>query len=278
MEDPTPHQNDFALVLISRGYVKATAKGDDHTQVVSRVNTALPFDENARYNFPVRDASGLGGTKGPWGTGEEADSQVQLSYYIDHTTGFESLRGASRWATGDTVSGDFAIPRWWLFDAIYFSSLDGKLNFWDAEVLPLWNAKSVTDSGSGESKSTTKANAASLASIDPTATASLHSGRFEVAVTYLQDGVTKAAKAYEAHTIPGGLTAVFWFFSPENMEVAVKLLGPDIEHHWWAFVASLSSMEYTLTVKDTKTSAVWTYTNPKDNLLGHADFKALSDS
>ena len=70
----------------------------------------------------------------------------------------------------------------------------------------------------------------------------------------------------------GGGTAIsltsdsgyFWFFDARNIEVVVKVLSactPGGGHHW-VFAGGLTNVAVTLTVTDTQTLAVQTYTNP----------------
>ncbi|HEX4956248.1 MAG TPA: LamG domain-containing protein [Thermoanaerobaculia bacterium] len=72
-------------------------------------------------------------------------------------------------------------------------------------------------------------------------------------------------------------TGYFWFFSPENVELVLKVLdGRPINNQWWVFYGALSSVEYTITVTDTVTGATKSYTNPSGNLASVADTSALS--
>jgi len=63
---------------------------------------------------------------------------------------------------------------------------------------------------------------------------------------------------------PGGedYWGVFWFFSPMNAEVLVKVLdGCDFNDHFWVFAAAATDVEYSLTVTDTSTGISQTYGN-----------------
>ncbi len=58
-------------------------------------------------------------------------------------------------------------------------------------------------------------------------------------------------------------SGLFWFFSPNNWEMLVKVLdGCAINNNYWVFFAATTNVGYTLTVTDTQTNAVKTYTNP----------------
>jgi hypothetical protein len=57
-------------------------------------------------------------------------------------------------------------------------------------------------------------------------------------------------------------TGYFWFFSPSNVELVLKVLdGRAINGHFWVFYGALSDVTYTITVTDTQTGTVRTYTN-----------------
>jgi ELWxxDGT repeat protein len=72
-------------------------------------------------------------------------------------------------------------------------------------------------------------------------------------------------------------TGAFWFFSPDNVELVIKVLdGRPLNGKFWAFYGALSNVDYTLTVTDTETGAVKTYHNPSGNLASVADVSAFS--
>ena len=85
--------------------------------------------------------------------------------------------------------------------------------------------------------------------------------RFRVEVTW-QDtaGHTGAGTATPAVSATSG---VFWFFSPENWEMLVKVLdGCALNQRVWFFAAATTNVHFTLTVTDTLTQQVKTYDNP----------------
>ncbi|MEO1082825.1 MAG: carboxypeptidase-like regulatory domain-containing protein [Acidobacteriota bacterium] len=94
--------------------------------------------------------------------------------------------------------------------------------------------------------------------------------RFQVEATYTVDGVTQPARV-EPLTPD---TAYLWFFGPDNVEVVLKVLdacnGFD---NFWVFATGLTNVGVDLTVTDTVTDAVWTYSNP----VG-ADFAPVADT
>ncbi|HEX4954897.1 MAG TPA: hypothetical protein VF017_16020 [Thermoanaerobaculia bacterium] len=68
----------------------------------------------------------------------------------------------------------------------------------------------------------------------------------------------------------------FTFFSPDNVEIAVKLLdGRAVNGHFWVFYASLTSVPFTLRIKDAGGNVVAEYTNPSGNMASVADVEAF---
>jgi ELWxxDGT repeat protein len=71
-------------------------------------------------------------------------------------------------------------------------------------------------------------------------------------------------------------TGYLWFFSAANVEVMLKVLdGRAVNGRFWVFYGALSDVEYTITVTDTQTGAVRTYTNPAGTLASIADTGAF---
>src|SRR5581483_6043673 len=68
----------------------------------------------------------------------------------------------------------------------------------------------------------------------------------------------------------------FWFFSPGNTELLVKVLdGSTINGHAWVYWGALSDVEYWITVTDTVTGKKKQYHNPPGTLCGGADVNAF---
>lgn len=60
-------------------------------------------------------------------------------------------------------------------------------------------------------------------------------------------------------------TGYFWFFSPSNLEVVAKVLDACAgDGYIWVFAGGLTNLHVDLTVTDTQTGAVKTYTNTED--------------
>jgi PKD repeat protein len=73
-----------------------------------------------------------------------------------------------------------------------------------------------------------------------------------------------------------GDTGYFWFFSSNNVELVVKVVdGRVVNGRFWVFSGALSDVQYTLTVTDTVTGAVRTYSNPQGTLASRADTAAF---
>ena len=71
-------------------------------------------------------------------------------------------------------------------------------------------------------------------------------------------------------------TGAFWFFQPSNYEIAVKVLdGRGLNSHFWVFFASLTDVEFDLTVTDTTTGQQRTYHNSAGTLASRSDTEAF---
>ena len=86
----------------------------------------------------------------------------------------------------------------------------------------------------------------------------LDSGRFQVRVSY--DTSTASA---DGHGVAlSSDTGYFWFFSPGNVELIVKVLNAcSINGNFWVFAGGLTNVGVNLTVTDTQTGVNRTYRN-----------------
>ena len=102
-------------------------------------------------------------------------------------------------------------------------------------------------------------------------------GRFRVTVRY-RNQHDEGAEG-EAVALPEtNESGLFWFFSPENIELIVKILdGTRMNQHFWVFYGALSDIEYWVTVEDTQTGASQTYYNPPGEICGVADTLAFPE-
>lgn len=100
----------------------------------------------------------------------------------------------------------------------------------------------------------------------------LNENRFAVSVTWKDfsnnTGVGHAVKLTQD-------SGYFWFFGANNVELMLKVLGPVDGTKYWVFFGALSTVEYTVTVRDTQTGRVKTYFNPSGQLRSVADTGAF---
>ncbi len=101
----------------------------------------------------------------------------------------------------------------------------------------------------------------------------LGGGRFQVEVDWRDfGGRTGAGRAVPLTSDTGA----FWFFDAANLELVVKVLdGNGLNGHSWVFYGALSSVEYTLTVTDTRTGAARRYLNQPGQLASVGDTQAF---
>ena len=87
----------------------------------------------------------------------------------------------------------------------------------------------------------------------------LNDGRFQVDVTWNGGGQSGKGQVASAGTPDTGL---IYFFDANNWEMLVKVLdGCALNNRFWVYSAATTDLGYTLTVTDTDTGAVKTYTN-----------------
>ncbi|MEO8191106.1 MAG: hypothetical protein ABI682_12255 [Acidobacteriota bacterium] len=103
-------------------------------------------------------------------------------------------------------------------------------------------------------------------------TLSLGSGRFQVRVTW-RNSAGEAPAAFVPLTQD---TGAFWFFTPNNLEVVIKVVdGRGANGHFWVFGAALTDVEYDLEITDTTSGAVWKHHNSQGTLASYADTSAF---
>jgi hypothetical protein len=72
-------------------------------------------------------------------------------------------------------------------------------------------------------------------------------------------------------------TGYFWFFAPSNVELVVKVLdGRGLNDNFWLFYGALSTVDYTIVMRDTQTGAARVYHNGAGSLASIADTRALT--
>ena len=93
--------------------------------------------------------------------------------------------------------------------------------------------------------------------------------RFRVRINYATvQGGGLSGSADAIPLAPLGITrgGLFWFFSPDNPEVLVKVLdGCSINNRFWVFVTAGTNVGFTVSVRDMVTTAGKNYTNPDLN-------------
>jgi len=104
----------------------------------------------------------------------------------------------------------------------------------------------------------------------------LDNGRFAIQVAWSSVGQGTSGLGTAA-----GLTSdtgYFWFFNPSNTEVVIKVLDAcSIDGHFWIFGSGLTNLGVVLTVTDTQSGTVMTYTNPDGSaFLPIQDFASFS--
>jgi hypothetical protein len=110
--------------------------------------------------------------------------------------------------------------------------------------------------------------------VSSTRTLCLNGGRFRVEVDWraVNQGTSGQGHAVELTSDTG----TFWFFSPTNYELMVKVLdATSFSGYYWVFYGALSDVEYTIRVTDTQTGTTKSYFNPQGNLASHADTSAF---
>lgn len=99
----------------------------------------------------------------------------------------------------------------------------------------------------------------------------LSSNRFAISTTWrTSDGNSGNGTAVAL----SGDTGYFWFFNSSNVEMVLKVLnGCGLNSNYWVFAGGLTNVSVTMTVIDTKTGVVRTYTNPQG-----AAFQPIQDT
>ena len=98
----------------------------------------------------------------------------------------------------------------------------------------------------------------------------LNSGRFKVSVAWVSTTASGAGSAILLTTDSG----YFWFFTAGNVEIVIKVVdGRAVNNRFWVFAAGLTNVNVVITVTDTQTGTVKTYTNPQG-----VAFQAIQDT
>jgi ELWxxDGT repeat protein len=107
-------------------------------------------------------------------------------------------------------------------------------------------------------------------------TACLQGGRFEVEAEWTDPANGEVSAAKLADTTDD--TAVLWFFEPDNLEVAIKVLdGRAINDHHWVYGSGLTDLRVRLTVRDVESGEVRVFHRAAGETCGFADIEAFHD-
>ena len=102
----------------------------------------------------------------------------------------------------------------------------------------------------------------------------LHGGRFRAEVRWRTSPTGPEGKARPLALTRD--TGGFWFFTPTNAELVVKVLdGTSLNGHFWVFYGSLTDVAFDLTITDTLTGWQRTYHNPAGTMASQADTRAF---
>ena len=121
----------------------------------------------------------------------------------------------------------------------------------------------VARNGGGSALPTPEAGATTFAEVAECAededTLCLNDGRFRVEVRWETSQDSGRAETEPLINDTGG----FWFFSPTNTELVVKVLnGCDYNERYWVYAGGLTDVKVIMTVIDSETGVAATYYNP----------------
>jgi hypothetical protein len=100
-------------------------------------------------------------------------------------------------------------------------------------------------------------------------TACLLRGRFQVEIDWQSATGNGAAQvlSFGGQRAENDESSFWWFFSPTNFEMGVKVLdGCSLNGKLWVFLSGLTDQGWTVRVRDTQTGTTKTYTNPAGHL------------
>lgn len=100
------------------------------------------------------------------------------------------------------------------------------------------------------------------ACVDSATALCLHQKRFRVTALRVIPAPSALGQVVRGNSESGH----FHFSSPDNVELTVKVLNScGVNNRYWVFASPVTNVQYTLTVTDTQTGTVKTYTNPLGN-------------
>lgn len=100
----------------------------------------------------------------------------------------------------------------------------------------------------------------------------LAGNRFRAELTWKNGAATSTAQAVSLSSDTGS----FWFTDPANTELVLKVLdGRAINGHFWVFYGGLTNLPFSLTLTDSVTGEVKTYTSPSGRFASVGDTSAF---
>ncbi|HEX6201473.1 MAG TPA: hypothetical protein VF100_00640 [Thermoanaerobaculia bacterium] len=181
---------------------------------------------------------------------------------------FAGVFGRAFEADGDPAGGDFRVNVETFGDQMHAALAAGPAG----DLVATWSELVAGVDSTGSSLAARRL----AAPCDPGPHAlCLGGGRFRAEVEWHDFFGNRGAGVAEARD---DLWGTFWFFDPENLELALKLIdGRAVNGHWWVFFGALSNVAYTLRVTDTATGRVATYRNPTGTFASRGDTAAFEE-
>jgi hypothetical protein len=105
--------------------------------------------------------------------------------------------------------------------------------------------------------------------IEDAATACLVGGRFEVRVNWQTASGAGPGQlmSFGAQRAESDQSAFYWFFSPSNFEMGLKILDACVvNQRFWVFISGLTDQGWTVHIRDSQTEATKTYSNAVGHL------------
>ena len=113
--------------------------------------------------------------------------------------------------------------------------------------------------GDGQARCDSGAVEATLACVPSDTALCFENGRFRATAFWKTPGGEGQARALPVTADTG----YFWFFSPDNLEVNIKVLnGCGVNGRFWVFVSGLTNVEVDILVEDFVKREVWRHTHP----------------
>lgn len=102
-------------------------------------------------------------------------------------------------------------------------------------------------------------------------TACLQNDRFEVNVTWNNNDGNGVGQimSFGGHRAEGAESAFYFFQSATNFEMGIKVLNaciPAFANKFWVFISGLTDQGWQVTIRDTQTGAIKTYSNARGHL------------